>query len=122
MRVEYLEAPLGIDDPAPRMSWAPISAARGAAMASFRIVVASGGATVWDSGVVVSNSSVNVAYAGPAPASDTDYTWTLTWTDATGASATGASATGTSATGASATGASATGAAATVAAAPTSRE
>ena len=92
MRVEYLEAPLGIDDPAPRMSWAPISAARGAAMASFRIVVASGGATVWDSGVVVSNSSVNVPYAGPAPASDTDYTWTLTWTDATGASAPAASA------------------------------
>lgn len=87
MRVEYLEAPLGLDEPVPRMSWAPISAERGAVMASFRIVVASGGATVWDSGVVASNSSINVAYGGPPPSADTDYTWTLTWSDNSGASA-----------------------------------
>ena len=95
MRVEYLEAPLGVDDPAPRMSWAPISPTRGAAQASFRIVVAvaGGGATVWDSGVVASNSSINVAYGGPVPPSDTDFTWTLVWTDTTGASAPPATAT-----------------------------
>ena len=92
MRVEYLEAPLGLDEPVPRMSWAPISPTRGAVMASFRIVVASAGATVWDSGVVASNNSINVAYGGPAPAADTDYTWTLTWSDSTGASAPAASA------------------------------
>ena len=87
MRVEYLEAPLGLDEPVPRMSWAPVESARGAAMASFQIVVKSAGATVWDSGVVASNSSLNVAYGGPPLTADTDYTWTLVWTDAQGASA-----------------------------------
>ena len=87
MRVEYLEAPLGLDEPVPRMSWAPVESARGAAMASFQIVVKSAGTTVWDSGVVASNSSLNVAYGGPPLTADTDYTWTLVWTDAQGASA-----------------------------------
>lgn len=63
-------------------------------MASYQIIVAtSSGTTVWDSGIVNSNSSINVAYGGPTPSPDTDYKWTVTWTGADGKSAPPTSAT-----------------------------
>ena len=69
LRVEYLETPLTIDDPLPRFSFALQHPARGVALHSYQIIVtATATATqVWDSGRVVSNSSLNIAYAG-APA------------------------------------------------------
>ena len=95
LRTEYLDGPLSIDSPAPRFSWAPQAARRGAAVAAYRLVVtaqAGGGSTVWDSGVVASNATTNVPYAGAALASDADYSWSVVWTDELGADSAPASA------------------------------
>ncbi len=94
LRTEYLENPIGLDEPAPRFSWAPIHPTRGATMSSFSISVKTAtGTPVWSSGVVNSNVSTNFPYAGPALASDTDYVWTVIWTDNMGAQSSPASAT-----------------------------
>jgi alpha-L-rhamnosidase len=74
--------PLGIDDRAPRMSWALAGGRRGVLQAAYRVLVASkpelareGRADVWDSGRVAS-SDPWVVYAGPALKSRTRYYWT----------------------------------------------
>ena len=40
-----------------------------------------GAVQVWDSGMVRSNRTLNVEYAGSQLRSDTDYVWTIAWTD-----------------------------------------
>jgi alpha-L-rhamnosidase len=74
--------PLGIDDRAPRLSWAIASGRRGVMQRAVRVLVASkpelareGKADVWDSGQVAS-SDPWVVYAGPALKSRTRYYWT----------------------------------------------
>lgn len=76
LRCEYLVDPLGIDTPAPRMSWqlsaAPESVpSRGRSQSAYRILaaaavdeLAAGRGTAWDSGRVAAGGSANVAYAG----------------------------------------------------------
>ena len=96
LRVEYLDSPLTIDVATPRFSFAPLHPVRGAALASYRIVVAQTfpvAAPVWDSGIVASNSSLNVGYKGPALTSNADYSWTVTWVDNFGATSAPASST-----------------------------
>jgi alpha-L-rhamnosidase len=44
-------------------------------------VVPPGAVQVWDSGVVRSNRTLNVEYSGSQLLSDTDYVWTVSWTD-----------------------------------------
>ncbi len=73
---------LGIDDRAPRLSWALESGRRGVSQAACRVLVASrpelareGRADVWDSGRVTSPDPW-VVYAGPALKSRTRYYWT----------------------------------------------
>src|ERR1044071_9544808 len=75
--------PLGIDDRAPRLSWALVSGRRGVLQAAYRVLVASrpelareGRADVWDSRRVAS-SGPWVVYAGPALKSRTRYYWTV---------------------------------------------
>jgi len=88
LRVEYLAAPLAVDERAPRFSFARSHPARGAAQSAYRVTVSAagaGGAPLWDSGQVASNSSLNIEYAGAPLASDSDYTWTATWFDGAGA-------------------------------------
>ncbi|HWS90515.1 MAG TPA: family 78 glycoside hydrolase catalytic domain [Pyrinomonadaceae bacterium] len=74
--------PLGIDERAPRLSWALVSGRRGVSQTAYRVLVASkpelareGRADVWDSGQVAS-SDPWVVYAGPALKSRTRYYWT----------------------------------------------
>jgi alpha-L-rhamnosidase len=74
--------PLGIDDRAPRLSWAIASGRRGVMQKALRVLVASkpelaraGKADVWDSGQVAS-ADPWVVYAGPALKSRTRYYWT----------------------------------------------
>lgn len=76
------ERPLGIDDRAPRLSWALAGAQRGVRQTAYRVLVASseelareGRADVWDSGRVESKDPW-VVYAGPALKSRTRYYWT----------------------------------------------
>ncbi|MBD3267008.1 Bacterial alpha-L-rhamnosidase, partial [bacterium] len=71
LRCEYLENPLGIDSKKPRLSWVLTSSERGQKQSAYRIVVASSReqlenneGDLWDSGVVKSDRSIQVAYQG----------------------------------------------------------
>ena len=90
LRTEYVVDPIVLDVPVPRLYWKVAHADRGQAQTAYRVVVTSltgGNATVWDSGVVASNATTHVEYAGAALTSDTVYSWTVAWTDAAGATA-----------------------------------
>ncbi len=82
LRVDNLNNPLGIDDPAPSFSWHLRDAAPGAKQTAYEVEVASSPklldedkADVWTSGRVASNRSLNVRYGGPAPTASTRYFW-----------------------------------------------
>lgn len=90
LRCEYLVNPEGIDVTSPRLSWvvrgkhegAKLKADRGVRQSAYRILVAStpdlliqNEGDVWDSGVVQSNQSIQVEYAGQALKSKTPYFW-----------------------------------------------
>ncbi len=82
LRCEYLTDPLGIDVPAPRLSWTLRSDQRGQRQTAYQILVAStaerlasDAGDVWDSGKVVSDQTMHVAYAGPALASRQQLHW-----------------------------------------------
>ncbi len=62
LRCEYKTNPMGIDTPAPRLSWVLTSPERGAVQIAYQIVAGDG---LWDSGKVLSVQSVHVPYAGP---------------------------------------------------------
>lgn len=94
LRCEYLSQPLGIDLPAPRLSWEfmadggkPVDAFQRA----YRIQVArtaadlaAGEHTVWDSGWVESSATSQIPYAGEPLVSDADYFWKVEIRDKTG--------------------------------------
>ena len=68
---EYLQNPLGIDVPDPRLSWKLSSGHRGEVQTAYQILVASSKdalvadkGDLWDSGKVMSDQSVHVPYAG----------------------------------------------------------
>jgi alpha-L-rhamnosidase len=91
LRTDDLKTPLGLDDPAPRLSWQLRDPARGAKQSAYEVLVASkaellkqGKADVWDSGRVESGQSLNVAYKGPAVAAGTRYFWCVKVWDAAG--------------------------------------
>ncbi|HTY89517.1 MAG TPA: family 78 glycoside hydrolase catalytic domain [Candidatus Acidoferrum sp.] len=90
LRCEYLVAPLGIDEPAPRLSWAIESNRRGARQVAWRIRVAStsknlaaGECDLWDSGRVAGNQTTQIAYAGrPLHSRDMCHWGVEIWDDA----------------------------------------
>jgi len=72
-RCEFLENPIGIDLPRPRLSWVLESGRRGARQTAWQIIAATtpeklGGdeGDLWDSGKVVSDRSVHIPYNGRA--------------------------------------------------------
>jgi alpha-L-rhamnosidase len=80
LRVDGLNTPLGIDDPAPRFSWQLADPARGAKQTAYELEVASqaellGKADIWDSGQIESSASLNVRYGGPALEPSRRYAW-----------------------------------------------
>jgi hypothetical protein len=82
LRCEYLENPLGIDDPNPRLSWILTSDIRGSEANAYQILVASrkelleqNQGDLWDSGKIESNRSIHVAYAGKPLESQTFCFW-----------------------------------------------
>ncbi len=87
LRTEYAVNPVGIDAREPRLGWQIRSERRGIVQAAYQVQVAarersllSGAGLVWDSGVVKSNASVHVAYAGPPLGSGRRYYWrTRVW-------------------------------------------
>jgi alpha-L-rhamnosidase len=64
LRVEHLDRPLGLDEPAPRFTWKLSSEVRGERQSAYRIVVRRSGVTVWDSGQVPSSDTTLVPYEG----------------------------------------------------------
>jgi len=71
LRCEYLVAPLGLDERAPRLSWTIESDRRGAGQTAYRVRVSSNAeklardeGDLWDSGRVESNQTTHIAYAG----------------------------------------------------------
>jgi len=71
LRCEYQVNPLGLDTRQPRLSWQVNDNRRGARQTAYHVIAASGiellkagRADLWDTGLVSSDQSVHVVYAG----------------------------------------------------------
>ncbi len=92
LRCEYLENPLAIDTPQPRLSWQLVSDRRGAQQLAYQIQVASSPerlrkneADLWDTGKVDSRDSLNIPYQGEALKSRQACYWkVIVWGQADG--------------------------------------
>ena len=76
LRTEYAVNPLGIDAARPHLSWLILAESRGAMQTAYQIQVASAPGTlsageglIWDTGKVLSDRSVHLAFEGPELAS-----------------------------------------------------
>lgn len=74
LRCEYLENPVAIDTPKPRLCWQVESGARGQRQTAYRILVASNRSLLdadrgdlWDSGKVRSDQTTQIVYGGRQP-------------------------------------------------------
>ena len=89
LRVEMLVNPKGIDATAPRFSWELAGAQRGLQQTAYEILIASsaenlnrGKADIWNSGKILSDKSIHVAYAGAPLASRMECFWKVkVWTN-----------------------------------------
>ena len=92
LRCEYLENPLGIDAPQPRLSWNLASNERGVEQTAYQILVASSPegleldhGDLWDSGRVESDRSIQIRYAGKPLGSRAECFWKVRVWDQAGA-------------------------------------
>ncbi|WP_433479309.1 family 78 glycoside hydrolase catalytic domain [Spirillospora sp. CA-142024] len=86
LRCDHRVEPLGLDEPAPLLSWRLSSGRRGDAPAGYRVRVRDeDGTQVWDTGAVDDPSAVSVRYGGPALRARTRYLWTVAVAGADGA-------------------------------------
>ena len=89
LRCEYTKNPIGIDEKAPRFSWILDSDGTNILQASYRIQVSQNSKsferTLWDSGEVVSDQSIQVEYHGPSLKSETRYFFRVKACDSGGA-------------------------------------
>lgn len=89
LRCEFLSNPLGIDATVPRLSWEIQSSKRGAMQEAYQILVASSphllkkdSGDLWNSGKVISDSSVSVAFKGKPLQSRMNCYWKVKiWTN-----------------------------------------
>jgi alpha-L-rhamnosidase len=91
LKCEYRVDPLGIDEGAPRLSWALESEGRGQVQSAYRILAASSEekleaeeSLLWDSGRVESDRSVGVEYEGEALRSSSRCVWKVRVWDGAG--------------------------------------
>jgi alpha-L-rhamnosidase len=84
LKCEYLDEPLGIDIPRPRLSWIMKSTVRAQRQTAYQILVATRLDTlkadfgdVWDSGKIASTEAVHIEYDGKPLRSGTRYYWKL---------------------------------------------
>lgn len=73
LRVEYLDAPIGIGTLRPRFSWTVTHV-----QTAFRLLVAAGKSVVWDTGRVESGNTSLHEYRGQSLRSNCAYTWQVT--------------------------------------------
>ena len=83
-RIEYRINPLGVDAPIPRFSWKLGSGKKNVTQKSYRLVVCNEVAAVWDSGIIASDQSICIRYAGEALQPRTVYSVTVSVTDNSG--------------------------------------
>src|SRR5580704_10102169 len=83
LRCEYLQNPIGIDTPQPRLSWILKSEIRGEKQTAYRVFVASdmkklqaNQGDLWDSGKV-SSDETQITYQGKALASEQTCYWKI---------------------------------------------
>jgi alpha-L-rhamnosidase len=87
LRTEYATNPIGIDEPAPRLSWVLHAERRSTRQSAYevRVATSANGLTrspLWSSGKVTSDESVNRLYAGPRLKPGQRYHWQVrTWDD-----------------------------------------
>lgn len=81
---ENRKNPMGLDVALPRFSWQLISNERNIMQTAYEINVSEGRNKVWQSGKVMSDSSVHVTYKGSPLYSGTKYTWQVRVWDNTG--------------------------------------
>lgn len=81
LRVDYLESPLGLGNPAPRFYW---NCEGGVAQTAYQIVCRRNDENVWDSGKVASASMTHIPYAGVPLKSRDVVDWTVTLWDENG--------------------------------------
>ncbi|MBD3275488.1 MAG: hypothetical protein GF372_09270, partial [Candidatus Marinimicrobia bacterium] len=91
LRTEYMEEPVGIDDPQPRFSWIILSTERGVMQDAYQVLVATEAdiladdhGDAWDSGRVTSGNSTQVVYDGDDLQPDQVYYWKVRVWDAVG--------------------------------------
>ena len=91
LRCDQLREPMGLENPAPRLSWRiDAGGRRGARQVAYRIQTSTtrgGAADLWDSGRVDSDDTLGVVYAGRVLESRLRAWWTVEAWDETGASA-----------------------------------
>lgn len=82
LRCDYRVNPIGVDNPQPFLSWEIKSDARNVWQQAYRILVASdsnllkkGVGNIWDTRVVQSRASINVAYTGKKLKANQTYYW-----------------------------------------------
>jgi alpha-L-rhamnosidase len=87
LRTEYTTNPIGIDEPAPRLSWILHADRRGTTQTAYEIRVATNASELtrkptWNSGRIASDESVNRVYGGPALTPGQRYHWQVrAWDD-----------------------------------------
>jgi len=92
LQTEFMNSPMGIDVSCPRFSWQMQSDRYGASQTSYRILVSTSldnlknGTYLFDSGKVISSSSVGVSYEGDALRPTTRYYWKVIVSDEKGKS------------------------------------
>jgi alpha-L-rhamnosidase len=88
LRCEYLDTPLGVDVPAPRLSWILTSPDNGKKQTAYQLKVWEGTKEIWDSGKVASDATNQIAYAGPALKAHSTYFWrVISWDESSQPSA-----------------------------------
>lgn len=82
LTIDYLENPLGLENPAPQFNWQLTADKHNFRQSAYQIIVASsveklspGQADLWDSGKVISGQSLHIPYAGKPLQSATRYYW-----------------------------------------------
>ncbi len=91
LRCEYLVNPIGIDEPAPQLSWIDESNRNGERQTAYRIVVSSSPELVvrrkgdlWDTGRVASSATAHIPYRGAPLSSGQRAWWSVTVWNAEG--------------------------------------
>ncbi len=81
LRTDYIDRPLGLENPKPRFSWRLDGKARGLRQVAYQVQAAASeaqlgaGPWLWDSGKVEGHKSFDIAWGGPALASRQRVAW-----------------------------------------------